>query len=555
MDRPEHPPTTAIPAAAVPDDADDATTDVATTDAATTDDATVGSTARGTGAARGDTRVAPSGGDGARSGGPLGPGTLGRRLLVRVVSLVAVLAIGLGTISTLVTYQLLLTQVDAQLDAATARQPNSPGRGGGDGPGNGLALPAAQPVGTLVILVQQGTAYGGVRREGASGQITLEQITQAAVTQAAGAASPGQHVTVSLDQLGLYRVSARRNATSTVIVGLPLTGVTSTVRDLVLVEITMTLVALGAAAAVTRTLVVRSLASLHRLAQTSREVAGTPLHTGQVELVRVPPAGPGAATEVVHLGTAVNDMLDHVEKSLAAREASESKLRQFVADASHELRNPLAAIRGYAELTRRERDALPPSTAFALSRVESEATRMSGLVEDMLLLARLDAGRDLQCGEVDLTEITVNALSDARAAGPDHVWRLRLPKAAPVTAWGDPARLHQVMVNLLANARTHTPAGTVVEVALDSTADRAVLTVTDNGPGVPEDLIQRVFERFTRADQSRARTYDVSTGLGLAIVAAVVEAHGGRVGIESNPGRTVFTVELPVRPPEQPDQT
>lgn len=482
--------------------------------------------------------------------GPLGPGTLGRRLLIRVVALVAVLAIGLGTISTLVTYQLLVSQVDAQLDAATDRQQNAPGRGRPQP--SGIDLPA-QPVGTVVVVIsQQGQASGAVRAETGSGQVALVPVTVRAVEQAVAAASAGRHVSVDLDGLGPYRITSRDADRGTVVVGLPLTGVTGTVRDLLLVEAALTLVALAGAVVVTRTLVVRSLRPLHRLAQISRTVADTPLHTGQVELARVPPAGAGAASEVARLGSTMNDMLDHVEDSLAAREASESKLRQFVADASHELRNPLAAIRGYAELTRRQRADLPADTAFALARVEAEAARMSGLVEDMLLLARLDAGRDLELGEVDLTELTVNAVSDARAAGPEHVWRLSLPDDTPVLARGDGVRLHQVVANLLANARTHTPAGTVVELTLSRTATTAVITVTDNGPGVPPELVATVFERFTRADRARSRTGgNTSTGLGLAIVAAVVDAHHGRVTVDSHPGRTVFTVELPAIPAAQ----
>jgi two-component system OmpR family sensor kinase len=242
-------------------------------------------------------------------------------------------------------------------------------------------------------------------------------------------------------------------------------------------------------------------------------------------------------------------MLNNVEAALAARQASETKVRQFVADASHELRNPLAAIRGYAELTRRERSAMPENAAYAMSRVEAEAERMSYLVEDLLLLARLDSGPDLAIAPVDLTEVVINAVSDARAAGPGHSWQLDLP-AEPVSALGDRHRLHQVMANLLANARTHTPPGTTVRSAISVAGDHAVLTVTDNGPGIPDDIRDQVFERFTRAEVSRVRTPGAatgrSTGLGLAIVAAVVEAHHGTVSVQSRPGWTQFTVALPL---------
>jgi two-component system OmpR family sensor kinase len=220
------------------------------------------------------------------------------------------------------------------------------------------------------------------------------------------------------------------------------------------------------------------------------------------------------------------------------------RVRQFVADASHELRTPLAAIRGYAELTRRGRDTVPPDIAHALGRVESESARMTTLVDDLLLLARLDSGRPLDRDPVELSRLVVDAVTDAHAAGRDHQWRLELPDEA-VTVPGDTARLHQVLANLLANARTHTPHDTIVVTRL-STVDKdwAVITVTDNGPGIPERLQPDIFERFARGDSSRSRAAG-STGLGLAIVSAVVEAHGGTVGVTSRPGQTSFEVRLP----------
>ena len=224
-------------------------------------------------------------------------------------------------------------------------------------------------------------------------------------------------------------------------------------------------------------------------------------------------------------------MLDHVDGALNARQKSEQRVRQFVADASHELRTPLASIRGYAELTRREREPVPPTVAHAIGRVESEATRMSTLVEDLLLLARLDAGRPLDREPVDLTEMVVNAVSDAHAASPDHVWQLDLPDE-PVEVPGDPARLHQIVANLLANARTHTAPGTVVRTSLASGGRPVRITVHDNGPGVPQELQPNVFQRFARGDTSRNRAAG-STGLGLSIVAAVAQAHGGTVELSS----------------------
>jgi two-component system, OmpR family, sensor kinase len=333
-------------------------------------------------------------------------------------------------------------------------------------------------------------------------------------------------------------------------VGLPLTQVDRLLAQLVGLEVLLTLLALVGAGLAARAVVARSLRPLNRVAATAQQVSQLELDRGEVALaVRVPPADADPASEVGRVGQAFNHMLNNVEEALAARQASETKVRQFVADASHELRNPLAAIRGYAELTRRSREQMPSDAAYAMSRVESEADRMSHLVEDLLLLARLDSGPYLDLKPVDLAEVVVNAVSDARAAGPDHVWRLSVPDE-PVMALADRHRLHQVVANLLANARTHTPPGTVVETGVSVAPGEAVITVTDNGPGIPTDIQPRVFERFTRADVSRVRTpgaaAGASTGLGLAIVAAVVEAHHGRVMVSSVPGQTRFTATVPL---------
>jgi two-component system OmpR family sensor kinase len=269
------------------------------------------------------------------------------------------------------------------------------------------------------------------------------------------------------------------------------------------------------------------------------------LSRGEVALsVRLPPRDTDPRTEVGQVGASINRMLGHVSDALDARQASEVRVRQFVADASHELRTPLAAIRGYAELTRRVDAALPPDVVYAMSRVESESARMTVLVEDLLLLARLDAGRPLDDEPVDLVRLVVDAVSDAYVAGPEYRWSLQLPESG-VTVSGAAAGLQQVIGNLLTNARTHTPAGTSVIVAVAMTdAGSARITVTDDGPGIPEDLIPDVFERFARGDSSRSRAAG-SSGLGLAIVSAVVEAHSGTVEVRSRPGETVFTVDLP----------
>jgi two-component system OmpR family sensor kinase len=217
-----------------------------------------------------------------------------------------------------------------------------------------------------------------------------------------------------------------------------------------------------------------------------------------------------------------------------------------VADASHELRTPLAGIRSYAELARRSTEDVPEEVSHALGRVESEAVRMGRLVDDLLLLARLDAGRPLEQQDVDLSRLVIEVTSDARVAGPDHRWSLDLPDE-PLVVRGDEHRLHQVVANLLSNARIHTPAGTsvVVRLSTDPRADtRVLLSVSNDGPGIPTDLQTSVFERFVRADDSRSRAKG-STGLGLAIAHAVVKAHQGSLTLTSNEGGTEFLISLP----------
>jgi two-component system OmpR family sensor kinase len=259
--------------------------------------------------------------------------------------------------------------------------------------------------------------------------------------------------------------------------------------------------------------------------------------------VRVPDALTDERTEVGQVGSALNTMLAHVEHALDDRHRSELQVRQFVADASHELRTPLTTIHGYAELSRRTQPADPAQLAHAMSKVESEAIRMSALVEDLLLLARLDAGRPLARDEVDLTRLALEAVSDARVVGPDHRWQLDLPDE-PVVAPGDEQRLHQVLTNLLNNARRHTPAGTSVVVGVHPDGDEVVLTVDDDGPGLPPDLNGTAFERFTRGDSARTRASG-GAGLGLSLVQAITVAHGGTVAVDSAPGRTRFEVRLP----------
>jgi two-component system, OmpR family, sensor kinase len=349
---------------------------------------------------------------------------------------------------------------------------------------------------------------------------------------------------LDLEGLGDYRVVATQLPTGDVVVsGLPEAPVQDTVTQLVFIELVVTGLALAGAAAAGAVVVGRELRPLERVAATAARVSALPLDRGEVSLVeRVPDVDP--RTEVGQVGSAFNRMLDNVSSALEARHDSEMQLRQFVADASHELRTPLAAISGYTELTRR--GELTPDVEYSLTRIASQTQRMTALVEDLLLLARLDAGRPLERGEVDLTRLTVDAVTDAHVAGPDHRWYLAVPDHAVVVS-GDASRLTQVLANLLANARTHTPPGTAVTVTLAAAPSGVWLSVVDNGPGIPPELRPHVFERFARGSSSRSRQ-NGSTGLGLAIVRAVVAAHHGSVTVASQPGRTEFTVNLPERP-------
>jgi two-component system, OmpR family, sensor kinase len=493
----------------------------------------------------------------------LGRGTLGRQLVVRVTALVALAALLITAATTVATRQLLLQEVDRQLDDVTGRvrdpdNMNAPGRG----PDRGLLRPG-QPIGTLAVIFDRDGAPQSSGRLteshlGVSEPFGVAPLTEAAIDELGDVPTDGSKMSVTLTGLGHYRVAGFRLVVNdalagTVVVGVPLAGIDRTLLQLLGLAGVLSLLAIVGAFLASRTLVLRTLRPLNRVAATAQQVSQLPLDRGEVALaVRVPPEDADPASEVGRVGQALNHMLNNVEEALAARQASETRVRQFVADASHELRNPLAAIRGYAELTRRGGEPIPKDAAYAMSRVESEADRMSHLVEDLLLLARLDSGPDLDIRTVDLTEMVINAVSDARAAGPDHTWSLALPDE-PVSALGDQHRLHQVVANLLANARTHTPPGTRVETGIAMRNGLAVITVIDNGPGIPDAIRNSVFERFTRADTSRVRTPGNgdgggSTGLGLAIVAAVVEAHQGRVSVTSRPGHTEFVVELPLAP-------
>jgi two-component system, OmpR family, sensor kinase len=480
--------------------------------------------------------------------------TLRTRLIAGLVALLFVACAGIGVVTYAALNRALLNQVDNQLVAASQRYANCvhpPPHPDNDGDGeNGGSPPAGnpqdcyappgQPADTLSAQIT-----GGVVLDAATAPNGPCKLTRADDEILTSMPHDGEPYTATLSGLGTYRLMAMTGPNDAVYVtGLPLSSMMDTLREVALTEIVVFAIALFLTAFIGTGWVRLSLRPLRRVTATAAEVARLPLASEVDVPHRVPDADP--RTEVGQLGAAFNRMLGHVENALARRQASEARLRRFAADASHELRTPLAAIRGYAELARRQPDTLPPEVEHALGRVESESARMSALVEDLLLLARLDAGRPLESEPVDLTRLAIDVTSDARAAGPDHRWQLELPEG-PVLVPGDDLRLHQALANLLSNARTHTPAGTTVTVAVGSSPERdaAELTVTDDGPGIPAELQPDLFERFVRGDSSRSRAAG-STGLGLSIVAAVVAAHNGTVSVTSEPGRSRFLITLPL---------
>ncbi len=478
------------------------------------------------------------------------------RLLVGQVVVLAVVCIGITAATELSLLRHLVAQLDGQLAGTSYRsalmypelrhpglrhEHNVPR----PGPGPRFLDAPGQPAGMVAAVVSGGRTVdaGYLTPSG-----TRAAVTPAAQTQLAAVTDTRAPVTLDLDGLGRYRVVAApsRSANDIIVTGLSMANVDATMIRMLVILGVVTVIALVAATTAGVVIIRRALAPLRRVAQTAREVVETPLDRGEVKLpVRVPESDANPHTEVGQLGSALNRMLDHIAAALSARQASETRVRQFVADASHELRTPLAAIRGYTELARRmgQDGGDREEVDHAMSRVASETERITRLVEDLLLLARLDSGRPLEREPVDLSRLTVDAVSDAHVAGPDHQWELDLPEE-PVIVTGDAARLHQVVTNLLANARIHTGAGTVVTARLSTEPGHAVMQVIDDGPGIPVALQSEVFERFARGDSSRSRKGG-STGLGLAIVSAVVRAHHGAITVDSAPGRTEFTVRLP----------
>jgi len=531
-----------------------------------------------------------------RLSGLLSPRTISGRLIIGLVVLIGLAGAAVSVVTANALSDSLTSSLNQQVQSATSRWMDCVRDAQGDNDSDNDAGPDPPPncygqaTGTFEAVLTGGTfssaiLVGRACQLSAADEATLLSLptTQAQPTGPAGPPGhygsggsdvPGQQplptftrtlTSTSLD--GQYMLTKVQVASGTVLItGLPLSTVQTVLNSVEnkehIVFAAVLLVALVMGTAWVRI----SLRPLRRIAATATQVTELPLDSGEVTLpAGVPDNDP--RTEVGQVGAAFNRMLGHVQRALGRRAASEARLRRFAADASHELRTPLAAIRGYAELALRHPGPVPEQVTHALGRVQSESARMGVLVDDLLLLARLDAGRPLERAPVDLSRMAIDATSDARVARGDHRWRLDLPDD-PVLVSGDEHRLHQVLANLLSNAGKHTPPGSTINVALvvsDATsppqaaaavqrgvlppAPQVELSITDDGPGIPAELLPDLFERFTRGDTSRSREANAagkSTGLGLAIVDAVVAAHSGCIIVTSRPGMTRFAIFLPL---------
>ncbi len=479
----------------------------------------------------------------------------------------------------------LLRQVDVQLlhsvEGVARADPGPPvaaGTGPEDerrrGPEGDRERPALTVAFYSQVFAADGTPLGPGRLT-APGDAGRSPPTLPRLDPATVARLDGQPFTASADGAGsAWRVLVRAVPRGrTVVVALSLDQVEDTTTDVTVAEVVVGLLVLGALAGLGYLAISSSLRPLMRVEATAEAIAAGDLGR------RVPSGHP--ATEVGRLAAALNVMLEQIEAAFRGREASEAsaraseasaraseasaraseasaraseaRMRRFVADASHELRTPLTSIRGFAELLRRQAALDPDAVPATTERIEAAATRMTALVEDLLLLARLDQQRPLHRGPVDLLALAADAVADFRVTTPGHPVTLRAPggsDATPAVVEGDEIRLRQVVANLLTNAGTHTPAGTTVTVTVETAGGEAVLGVADAGPGLTPEVAERVFERFYRADTSRTRASG-GTGLGLSIVEALVAAHGGSVRVASAPGTgTRFEVRLPLRSPE-----
>lgn len=480
------------------------------------------------------------------------------KLILATLALLTAICLAIGVFSHVAMSSYLTGQLDAALVPAAGRagaggDPGGPPDDGDDrrpfrevDPENA----AGQRPGTFNVVFD---IDGGVQSSAlVQDDGTTEPLTEADLDLLAGIDVGDGPVETALST-GNYRVGAAELPEEITSDGsILVTGLSTTERDDTLLSLDATVAALSLGGlvltGVAGTVIIRrSLRPLEELSAVATSVSRLPLSSGEVAIpVRVPAAVAQPGTEVGTVGLALNEMIDHVTSALRERQASEMKVRQFVADASHELRTPLTSIRGYTELILMSED-VSPSGRSALERVDSESKRMSSLVEDLLLLARLDEGQRGEVSDVDLTELVIETTSDARVTAPGYTWSLNLPEE-PVEVRAVETEVRQVLINLLSNAHKHTPPGTAIATALRVEKDLARITITDTGPGIDPAFLDTIFTRFSRGDTARTATTG-STGLGLAIVQALVEANGGTISVTSEPGRTQFLVDLPLVQP------
>jgi two-component system OmpR family sensor kinase len=483
------------------------------------------------------------------------PWTLQARLMTAVIGMVAFILVMIGISTSAILSQVLYVNLGAQVDeAASSIQPRTAFQSTAEQ----VLQSGFFDSGTLLVMNSRSGITGAVVGDTGARALTDDDLGR--IADSLQAADPNAQ-TVELPNLGEYLVRSfpTPGSNSLFLVGLPLSQVTGTIGAILTTVALVTAGGLLLLAVVIAIVIRLGLRPLRSVAETATRVASLRMDQGDVSITeRVPAEQVDAHTEIGQVGSALNTLLDRVDASLSARQRNEEMMRRFVADASHELRTPLASIRGFSELSlramrqaqddeSRQRIALAvETTEQSLERIQAQSLRMTTLVEDLLLLARLDEGQELVYGSVDLTRLAVEAVGDARPAGPDHSWTIDVPDT-PVELAGDASRLHQVVANLLANARTHTPAGSVVAVSVAHEGSEAVLRVHDDGPGIDPSVASQLFERFARADRSRDRKTG-GTGLGLSIAKAIVDAHHGTITVRSTPGDTTFEVRLPAKP-------
>jgi len=471
------------------------------------------------------------------------------RLVIGLLAVVssALLVVGLATFFALRSW--MVEQVDNSL-----MQPKSHLYGeGGESQGINEAITSWTSAGaTIVVLYPDGRA---MPLSHGIGNQNPEQLadSDSAILQTVPTAPTARPVSVELSDLGKSKAvgvsaSDAGHRPVSVVAVLPLSRVNALAGRLLFVEIVTVGMALLISGLLSWWFIRRSFKPLREVAETASEVAQLPLGRGDV-IIPARVANPIPTTEVGQVGLAVNAMLDHVEESLQTRAETEDRLRQFVSDAGHELRTPLAAVRGYSELLRRGVAQDPEAARLAASRIEGAASRMGMLVEDLLLLASLDEQRPLAKNPIDLRTIIDDTCIEAVTTGPEHTWQVDDAAHGEVFVEGDALRLHQALSNLYGNARNYTPAGTTITTTLSVVDNTAIIEVRDDGPGFPADLLPHATERFVRGDASRARTTG-GTGLGLAIVKGIVEAHNGTIDIANGSAGTgigaVIRVTIPM---------